>query len=151
MMPEGGEIEETARAVEASGERFLEHFRFLTERDLESPRRGGWSPAQLLAHVVAWHEECLWALRATIEGNYERRDYSDVDDWNRRAVERFSGSTGRELLEKATETNRLIAETLREVPLSLWEAKPRVREWAVATTVRHYAEHLEDLTDGAAE
>lgn len=106
---------------------------------------GEWSIRDMLAHVVAWHEECLWAIRSTQQGSYERRDYSNVDAWNAGAVAKLAGLSGADLLEKARVTGHEIARMVGAIPDELWEAKRRLYTWPYASTIRHYEEHESDV------
>lgn len=136
--------EELATLVEKRGGEF--YALFDGEADLEVPKRiGEWSLRDLLAHMVAWNEECLWAIRSSIEGNYERRDYSDVNQWNAGAVDKFRGLDGAEMLVRARETMKGIAASVRQIPEDLWQSKRRLQVWPWNTTIRHYEEHEADV------
>lgn len=136
--------EELASLVEKRGGEFFALFD--AETDLEAPNTiGEWSLRDLLAHILAWNEECLWAIRATIEGKYERRDYSPVDVWNAAAVEKLRGVNGAEMLARARETTNRIASSVRQIPEDLWRTKRRVQLWPWNTTIRHYEEHEADI------
>lgn len=115
-------------------------------KNIDAPEAvGDWSLRDMLAHIVAWHEECLWAIRSTIEGSYERRNYQDVNGWNANALARYEGISGTELLERARSTGHEVASNLREVPEELWVAKRRLETWPLESTIRHYQEHEEDV------
>lgn len=135
---------ELAGLVEKKGGEFFALFD--GETDLEAPNTiGEWSLRDLLAHLLAWNEECLWAIRSTIEGDYERRDYSDVNKWNAAAVDKFRGVNGTEMLARAREATKGIAASVRQIPEELWQTKRRLVLWPWNTTIRHYAEHEADV------
>lgn len=114
--------------------------------DPDRPRTvGEWSVRDLMAHVLSWHDECLWAFRSTIEGNYERRDFSDFDKVNAELLPRYEGQTAQELRQKLESTAADIAAQIREVPDDLWQTKRRLSAWVETTVVGHYAEHVDDL------
>lgn len=138
--------DEAALSVERSLQEFERLFRGADAGTLERPNAvGEWSLRDLLTHVIAWHEECLWAVRSTAEGTYERRDYSDVDGWNAEAVSRYAGLPAGEVIDRLGSSGRAIAAELRKIDHELWTAKARLERWVAASTVGHYLEHQEDV------
>lgn len=112
---------------------------------------GDWSVRDLLSHMVFWHNECLWAIESTLRGTYERRDYSDVDAVNARAVEQMAAVGAPELVEKLISTGREIAARTQEIPEDVWAAKARLKAWVHRTTVHHYQDHEADIRTALAE
>jgi hypothetical protein len=136
--------EELATRVEKESRNIFELFDSIA--DPERPRTvGDWSVRDLMAHVLSWHDECLWAFKSTLDGTYERRDFSDFDKVNAELLPRYDGQTARELRVRLETTAAEIADQIRKIPEDLWQSKRRLSAWVETTVVGHYAEHAEDL------
>ncbi|MCA1838857.1 MAG: maleylpyruvate isomerase N-terminal domain-containing protein [Actinomycetota bacterium] len=137
---------ELADKVEQSVRRLHSRLSDASAEILQEPHTiGTWAIRDLVAHMVYWHEQCIWAIRTTMNGTYERRDYSEADDHNERAVIAMSSVPATQLLEKLLVTGLDVAGLVREVPDEMWEAKPRLERWVVLSTLEHHVEHQLDL------
>lgn len=144
MAAEIRERKSLADEIEHEAPKFFELFDRIN--DLNEIKVGKWSVRDLMAHVVSWHDECLWALRSTMDGTYERRDYSDFDKVNAELVPRYAGMGAEVLRERMKKSADEIVELIRNIPDDLWNEKPRLSAWATMVTLTHYEEHKEDLT-----
>ncbi len=93
----------------------------------------------LLAHVIAWHEETRERIERELRGD-DAPWNEDVDAFNARAVERF-GSLPEAVVAAAFE--RACSE-LGELVLQLPDpalADDRINEWLYVGIVEHYDEH----------
>ena len=106
---------------------------------------GEWSLRDLMAHIVSWHEECLWALRSTVDGTYERRDYSDFDKLNAEMLPKYEGLGAEELRRRMESTARELVAQIRGIPEDLWQSTPRLAAWVNTTAIGHYEEHAGDV------
>lgn len=144
MRDEIPDKETLATRVEEESRKIFELFDAVADPD--RPRAiGDWSVRDLMAHILSWHEECLWAIRSTMDGTYERRDYSDFDKVNAELLPRYQGRSATELRAQMESTAAEIAELIRQVPDDLWHSKRRLSAWPDMTIVGHYAEHVDDL------
>lgn len=144
MAAEIRERKSLADEIEQESAKFFKLFDRIADPN-DANTVGEWSVRDLMAHVVSWHDECLWALRSTMEGTYERRDYSDFDKVNAELVPRYKGIGAEELRERMKTSADEIVELIRIIPDELWNAKPRLSAWATMVTLTHYEEHQEDL------
>ncbi|MEO7803102.1 MAG: maleylpyruvate isomerase N-terminal domain-containing protein [Actinomycetota bacterium] len=106
---------------------------------------GEWTLRDLLSHLLFWQKECLWALKSTLEGTYERRDYSDVDKTNAAGVESLKDLKPLEVIAQLKASGVDIAETIKIIPEDLWETKPRLAAWVHGSVTHHYEEHTPDI------
>ena len=114
---------------------------------LEKPQTiGEWSIRDLIAHLIFWQDECAWVFTSTVDGSYERRDYSASGDVNAEAVRRYAHLSTDEALESIRSTGLRVADLIEEVDEDLWEErKNRLAGWVEATIPKHYSEHEADL------
>lgn len=122
----------------------------LSETDvaiLEKPLTiGEWSVRDLMSHLIFWQDECAWVFTSTLDGTYERRDYSASNDINAEAVRRYAHLSTDETLESIRSTGLRVADLIDEVDDDLWEKrKNRLAGWVEATIPKHYSEHESDL------
>lgn len=118
----------------------------LDEAVLRKPlATGEWTLRDLLSHMLFWQHECLWALRSTLNGTYERRDYSDTDKVNAAGVEALKNVGPLEIVEQLRTSGLDIIEAIQMIPEELWEQKERLSAWVHGTIVAHYDEHFSDI------
>ncbi len=101
----------------------------------------GWSPKDLLYHVVAWVNEGVDALDRERSGGTAPEGGEDVDAKNARFFRTSQGMTAKDVrsaIEPARE--RMIASFTQ-----LDEVTPDAREWFEESGSIHYAEHERDL------
>ena len=106
---------------------------------------GEWARRDALAHLIYWHEICLWSLRSTMDGTYVPVDLSNVDESNHKAVADKSALANSQLIDDFKRTGSEIVETMLQVPDELWNTKPRLFKWVTGTTLGHYPEHRDHL------
>ena len=92
----------------------------------------GWTPRDVLAHVLAWQEE---ALRRFREPQVRSLTREEVDAWNAAAHERMWDLRWEELMDRIEAAHHALKPYLREEPPS----------WFAACTYRHYTEHTRTL------
>ncbi len=94
----------------------------------------GWTPRDVLAHVLAWQEEAMRRLGHP-DGPLPPRRGGETDAWNAAARERMRGLTWDEVVDRL-ETNH------HELRTSLGADPPR---WFGTCTYWHYTEHTRSL------
>jgi hypothetical protein len=92
----------------------------------------GWTPRDVLAHVLAWQEEALRRLRER-DGRCLARE--QVDAWNAAAHGRMWHLRWDELMDRIEAAHHALKPYLHEEPPS----------WFAACTYRHYTEHTRTL------
>lgn len=137
---------ETAEAVREEVESFASVLERADANLLDQPLgSGGWRRRDALAHIVWWHEKCLWAINSTIAGTYERVDLSDVDAVNAQAVKSKEHLDTQDLVTAFRTTGMQIVDAIKNVPEELWKEKPRLAGWVDGCTLRHYGEHVPEM------
>jgi uncharacterized damage-inducible protein DinB len=92
----------------------------------------GWSPRDLLAHVLAWQEE---ALRRFQDPSSRCLSRQEIDAWNERARERMLGLGWDDIMARMEAAHQALKPHLHgDVP-----------NWLAACTYRHYTEHTRSL------
>ena len=97
-------------------------------------------PQDLLAHLGAWMEETLRVIVYLQRDEKPPRSYSNDDEFNARAVQRFADRSRAEV-EAWYEQQRLALKQLVEQLSDEDLDQPRVYRWLVGTIVGHYDEH----------
>jgi hypothetical protein len=97
-------------------------------------------PQDLLAHLGAWMEETSRVMPYLRRDEKPPRDYSGDDDFNARAVRRFTDRSRAEV-EAWYEQRRLALHHLVEHLSAEDLSQTRVYRWLNGTIVGHYAEH----------
>ena len=92
----------------------------------------GWTPRDVLAHVLAWQEE---ALRRFREPNARCLGREEFDAWNAAARERMRHLRWDEIMDRIEAAHHALKPYLTEEPPS----------WFAACTYRHYTEHTRTL------
>lgn len=92
----------------------------------------GWTPRDVLAHVLAWQEE---ALRRFQESHFRCLLRDEVDLWNAAAHDRMQGLLWNDVLTRIETAHTALKPYLTEDPPS----------WLAACTYRHYTEHTRAL------
>ena len=103
-------------------------------------QQGYTHPQDLLAHLGAWMEESLRVMPYLQCDEKPPRDYGNDDEFNARAVQRFTDRPRREV-EAWYEQQRL---ALKQLVTQLSDEdlqQQRVYRWLVGTIVGHYEEH----------
>ncbi|HEY2916029.1 MAG TPA: DinB family protein [Candidatus Limnocylindrales bacterium] len=95
--------------------------------DVES----GWTPRQIVAHILWWHERYINVLSAAIDGRQPPALPGTLDDINVRGVEAY-GDRSVEELTRALETKQDVLESLTSVLYEL----PRLERDAVVIVTR---------------
>jgi hypothetical protein len=97
-------------------------------------------PQDLLAHLGAWMEETLRVMPYLQRDEKPPRDYDNDDEFNTRAVQRFTDRPRREV-EAWYEQQRLALQQLLAQLSDEDLHQQRVYRWLVGTIVGHYEEH----------
>jgi hypothetical protein len=92
----------------------------------------GWTPRDLLAHILAWQEEALRRFRDPQARCLKREE---IDAWNQAARERMEDLRWDELLDRIEAAHVALKPFLSDEPPS----------WLAACTYRHYTEHTRTL------
>lgn len=93
----------------------------------------------LLAHVIAWHEETLRAVPTLLAGERSMGP-KDVDEFNARAVERYRSWDESAVESEFTQRCADISALVRDLPESALEHE-QVYEWLYVGILEHYKEH----------
>jgi hypothetical protein len=93
----------------------------------------GWTPRELLAHVLAWQEE---ALRRFRDPDARCLDREEIDAWNQTSRELMQDLRWDEILARIEAAHAAIK------PYVVAEEPP---SWFAACTYRHYTEHTRTL------
>jgi hypothetical protein len=92
----------------------------------------GWTPRDLLAHVLAWQEEALRRFRDP-DARFLRRE--EIEAWNQAAHERMEDLRWDEILTRIEGAHAMLKPYLSDEAPS----------WLAACTYRHYTEHTRTL------
>lgn len=106
-----------------------------------------WSRKEMLAHVGAWHELTVEALRTLVETGEVPPPQEPTDAINARAARAATGRTAGEVLFNTDDTYRHVRHAVSRLTDDQLMAHDG---WAAAmiagNTYGHYAEHLADLS-----
>ena len=101
----------------------------------------GWSPKDLLFHMVAWQDECTAVLDQERSGTPALEGHEDTDTKNAGFLQKSQGMSAAEV--------RATAEPARERMLAgfraLDEITPKALEWFEESGPIHYTEHEREL------
>ena len=92
----------------------------------------GWTPRDVLAHVLAWQEEALRRLRDPYAHCLRREE---IDAWNQAARERMEDLRWDEILTRIEAAHQALKPYLTD----------EMPSWFAACTYRHYTEHTRTL------
>ena len=92
----------------------------------------GWTPRDVLAHVLAWQEEALRRL-CDPHAPYLKRE--EIDAWNLAARERMEDLRWDEILNRIEAAHQALKPYLAD----------EMPSWFAACTYRHYTEHTRTL------
>jgi hypothetical protein len=92
----------------------------------------GWTPRDVLAHVLAWQEEALRRFRDPHARPLKREE---IDAWNEAARQRMEDLRWDEILSRIEAAHQALKPFLTDDPPS----------WLAACTYRHYTEHTRTL------
>jgi hypothetical protein len=92
----------------------------------------GWTPRDVLAHVLAWQEE---ALRRFRDPHARCLSREEIDAWNAASRERMDDLRWDEIVARIEAAHAALKPHLSEEPPS----------WFAACTYRHYTEHTRTL------
>jgi hypothetical protein len=121
---------------------YIERFdRFSAEEQAMFLQQQGYQRfADLLGHVIAWWQDGIPYLRRWLADPLQPQPDYDINDFNARAVERFTGSD--------EDAVRLEFETTRAEMIALVESMPdealddaKIARRLYAETIGHYSEH----------
>jgi hypothetical protein len=104
----------------------------------------GWSVKDLLGHLAAWMAEAACQLERVREGTYEDQSL-DVDAMN---AEFYEANKDLPVGVVRAELHAARTRMLTELD-ALSEVTTDAEEWFVESGVKHYGEHLPQLTDWA--
>ncbi len=94
----------------------------------------------LVAHIIAWREECLRVVDAVAKDPSYVSAEVEVDAFNARAVELFAPLSEAEAWRKYGTTREALVEMLVNLPADVYE-HPEVQAWVRADVIEHYFEH----------
>jgi hypothetical protein len=92
----------------------------------------GWSPRDVMAHVLAWQEE---ALRRFQDPRPRCLGRQEIDAWNQQAQERMRALRWDDIMARIEAAHQALKPYLGE----------DVPSWLAACTYRHYTEHTRTL------
>lgn len=92
----------------------------------------GWTPRDVLAHVLAWQEEALRRFRDPSARPLRREE---IDAWNEEARERMEDLRWDQILARIESAHQALKPYLSDEAPS----------WLAACTYRHYTEHTRTL------
>ncbi|HLC30575.1 MAG TPA: DinB family protein [Dehalococcoidia bacterium] len=124
---------------------------FQTWGDAPDLRVDQWTPREVLAHLVFWHQVNLQGMVSAVQGGPPHRLLASSDDLNARAVARLAGKSSWEL---ATELRALHKEVSEAAPsLPSLDVVVRIQLDGTERTARqqlegletHLREHLQEL------
>jgi hypothetical protein len=121
---------------------YVERYRNLTEEGKRQfvKKQGYARFADVLAHFVAWWEEGIKALeRMPLDPAYQSPDFG-VDEFNARAVKRFSGSGEEEIIEVFENLRRALVRLVADLPESAFYEK-RITDRLHIEVIGHMEEH----------
>jgi hypothetical protein len=96
--------------------------------------------ADLLAHFIAWWQEGMRKGNLMLEDPIFRPPEIDIDEFNARAVERFSGMNEPEVERTFEATRQEFAGWVRKLPEKAFEDK-RITDWLHMDILGHLEEH----------
>jgi hypothetical protein len=105
-----------------------------------SQQQGYARPLDLLAHLGAWMGETLRVMPYLQRDERPPRDYSDDDDFNARAVQRFADRPRSEVEAWYEQQRIALKQVVTQMPDKALETK-RVYRWLCGTIIEHYEEH----------
>ena len=94
----------------------------------------------LLAHLGAWMEETLRVMPYLQRAERPPRDYTDDDDFNARAVQRFADRPYAEVETWYEQQRWALEQSVAQLPDEAFEST-RLYRWLVGTIIEHYDEH----------
>lgn len=116
----------------------------VSEEDLTTPGAADdWSVKDILAHISAWHDECLAALTALVAGKKWDVEY-DIDEWNQEKYRERKDLALDQVWEDFHRSySQLCDLLLNTLPEKLSDEE--IMEWISESTYAHYLEHCEDI------
>jgi hypothetical protein len=121
---------------------YVERYRNLTEEGKRQfvKKQGYARFADVLAHFVAWWEEGIKALeRMPLDPAYQSPDFG-VDEFNARAVKRFSGSGEEEIIKVFENLRQALVRLVAGLPESAFHEK-RITDRLHIEVIGHMEEH----------
>ena len=132
------------RAVEERG-RLVASLEGLSLEDLTTPgvTRDYWSIKDIVAHISAWQEEGLAALRAMLAGQKWDVKY-DIDYWIQQKYNERKDRNWEQVWEGWHLSHRQMCDLLLGIPDERLGSE-EVIGWIAQTTYDHYLEHCEQV------
>lgn len=116
----------------------------MSEEDLTTPGAAGhWSVKDVLAHISAWEEECLAALKALLAGKEWDVEY-DIDHWNEQKYVERKGLAWEQVWEDFHRSYSQLCDLLLTTPPEKLNNE-KIMEWISESTYDHYLEHCEEI------
>jgi hypothetical protein len=92
----------------------------------------------LAAHIIAWWEQGIQSIEASVQGDVAEVD--DIDDFNAEAVARFGKLEANEVFVRYEETRLTLARLIDTLPEQVYSAS-NVQGWLRADVLAHYYDH----------
>jgi hypothetical protein len=99
----------------------------------------------LLAHILAWWEEGLEVVLATVQGRETPRKTYDDDAFNAEAVSRYKPWSEAEFFAHFESTRRKMESSLKSMPEAAFEDR-RITRWLYGIVIEHAREHIVTLS-----
>lgn len=121
---------------------YIQRFHSLTPEQQQQfiTRQGYASLRDLLAHVINWWQDGIPNIVRFVEDPQAVQPDYDVDDFNAKAVERFSSTAEDEVCRLFEETRSQFIALVESLPEWTF-SDPRFKMRLYAETIGHYSEH----------
>jgi hypothetical protein len=141
-MPEPLTRGQLLHAIQEDWGKYLARYQALsTEEQQAFLQRQGFDHLQdLLAHVVAWWEECFEVVTPILDGLERPRRKYDIDQFNAEAVARYRDWTLDDLLIHFENLRQILLDLASELPDEALVDR-RVAVWLYACVVEHARAH----------
>jgi hypothetical protein len=142
-------MEDTLSHYKGARETFLKVVAEFPQELRDRPLFGEWNLKDILAHIVGWESLSIEKVEAVKQG-ITSQWVSDVEEQNRKAVERCKGASWDEMYQKLVQSGEIMLSAYQSLPPYLWgkQAGPEPKftpRHFLEKEAEHYEGHLKEI------